>query len=846
MVKEMANEPVQVVLNPGQIREPREKNPPASNGTDFFEGNDQAFGAHRNEIAASLQAVLSHLEDPAYLTRFGGLGQLQVVMAPRSIAKSHRPQSRLFRSTLTPHVGTASVGQPIYAVTPSTLRAVIAEVRAAEIVVAQKLVVRTGQMVANPSRARCEVGGIERILLWSEPDKRRFSAAEASAWLSQAATGGKYFIELFPVRTASRDASLALAERESLRTLKTELVALGVEASRVSSETAQGIRAITLRVQTPDMPALVAIAPHDDNQVHAELVGGQTRVTELDPAAHERVLNTVAQNPMIRSISLPPIVSIQDEAPLELESPVPSVVFERQDGLTYPAVGVIDGGVAGPVSTWVEEIWGQLAEEDKDASHGTFISGLLVAAGTLNTYLRDQAAGCLLYDLDVLPADPTGAGIEFASYYPDGVIGFMDEVESAVEHFRQTRAVRVYNFSINITSPGNESRYGFVARRLDEIASRLDVLFVISAGNLDPADFRREWAADPLIALADLTSDRLGFLSEPGESLFNTSVSALNPPGLEYQVPFALARYSRRGPGLRGAVKPDFAHIGGSGSPSADRGSGLFSLDVSGRIVAGAGTSYAAPLVARRLADLDSMIEGDVSREMLLALMVHHARRPEVMQHKAVLPVSRNLIGFGVPGTAEEMLQSGDSEITLIFNSVVQPKEHAKLDFAWPPSLVRDGKCRGYARLTLVARPVLAYEHGDERIRVNIDAKLMQAQKNGGYENQLKAVTGRVASNSDHPSEQELLKEAMKWQVVKTFDLKMMGKGPSSNWRFFVEYLTRADEDLPQRGVEFCAILTIGDQKREAPVFQEMRQILLQQGIRTSDIQTAIRVRAQT
>jgi hypothetical protein len=843
----LANEPVQVVLNPRRIAEPREKTPRVDNGTDFFEGRNEAFRIHRNELIASLEAVLAILEEPNYRALFGGLGQLQVFMAPRAFAKSHRPQEKLFRATLTPHVGTASVGQPIYALTPGTLRHVIAEVRAAEVEVELKLVRRTGKMKASPSRARCEVGAIQRVSLWSEPDKRSFSAVDAAAWLSRAATGGKYFIELFPVATASREPTLAIAERDSLRSLEVDLTSLGVETRSVMSERSRGVNAFTVRVQPPGTQASVAIAGFNERTSDTRPAADQVLVTTTDVEAHERILVRIAQNPMIRSIALPPLVSTQDDAPFayELEADVPEGVFERHDEASYPGVGVIDGGVAGPISSWVEEIWGQLSQDDKDASHGTFISGLLVAAGTLNTYLRTQTPGCLLYDLDVLPADPSGAGAEFARYYPDGVIGFMDEIESAVEHFRQSRGVRVYNFSINITSPGNGSRYGFVARRLDEIASRLDVIFVISAGNLDSADFRREWATDPAVALADLASDPVGFLSEPGESLFNVSVSALNPPGLEYQVPFALARYSRRGPGLRGGVKPDFAQIGGSGSPTKSRGSGLFSLDLSGRIVAGAGTSYAAPLVARRLADLDSLIEGDVSREMLLALMVHHARRPEVMQHKAVLPAARNLIGFGVPGSAEDMLQSGDAEITLVFNSVIQPKEQAKLDFGWPPSLVRNGKCRGYARLTLVARPVLAYEHGDERIRVNIDAKLMQEQKDGGYVNQLKAVTGRIATDSERPSEQELLKEAMKWQVVKTFDLKMTGKGPSSNWRFFIEYLTRADENLPQSGVEFCAILTIGDQRREAPVFQEMRQILIQQGISSADIQTAIRARAQ-
>jgi hypothetical protein len=844
----MANEPVQVVLNPADLREPREKQPPANNGTDFFEGNDAAFRAHRDDLLASLEMILVALEDPAYLTQFNGLGQLRVFMRTRAIAKSHRPQTKLFRASLTPHVGTAGVGQPIYSITPDTLRGVIASVRAAEIQVDLKLVRRTGEMVASPSRERCEVGAIERVSLWSEPDKRDFSAADASAWLARASTGGNYFVELFPAKSAARAPALAIAESQSLLALRAEFFELGANVRSVASETSPGVRALSLRVQKPGSPSLIAIDAGNEEAEHGLETGQALDSASVDPDDHQRVLSRVASNPMVRSIALPPIVSVEDEIPIqfELDTDAPDDIFARQAGASYPGIGVIDGGIAGPIAAWVEESWGQLAEADKDASHGTFISGLLVAAGRLNTYLNDQTPGCILYDVDVLPADPTGTGREFARYYPDGVIGFMDEIESAVEHFRETQDVRVFNFSINITSPGNGSRYGYVARKLDEIARSLDVIFVISAGNLAPADFRREWNADPAVAIADLAGDRVGFLSEPGESLFNTSVSALNPPGIEYQVPFALARYSRRGPGLRGAVKPDFAHIGGSGSPTGDRGSGLFSVDENGRIVAGAGTSYAAPLVARRLADLDHLIDGPVSREMLLALLVHHSHRPEVMQHKAVLPASRNLIGFGVPASAEDMLQSGDSEITLVFNSTIQPKQQAKLDFAWPASLVRDGKCRGYARLTLVARPVLAYEHGDERIRVNIDAKLMQEQKGGGFANQLNASTGRPTTNSDHPSEQELLREAMKWQVVKTFDLKMTAKGPSSNWRFFVEYLTRADEDLPQAGVEFCAVLTIGDQQRTAPVFQEMRQILAQQGIRTADVQTAIRARAQT
>ncbi len=37
----------------------------------------------------------------------------------------------------------------------------------------------------------------------------------------------------------------------------------------------------------------------------------------------------------------------------------------------------------------------------------------------------------------------------------------------------------------------------------------------------------------------------------PAESIRNISVNAINPAGLSSCVPYALASYSRRGPGLR-------------------------------------------------------------------------------------------------------------------------------------------------------------------------------------------------------------------------------------------------------------------------------------------------------
>ena len=73
----------------------------------------------------------------------------------------------------------------------------------------------------------------------------------------------------------------------------------------------------------------------------------------------------------------------------------------------------------------------------------------------------------------------------------------------------------------------------------------------------------------------------------------------------------------------------------------------------------------------------------------------------------------------------------------------------------------------------------------------------------------------------------------------KTFP---QGVGPSSNWRLFVEYLTRAGEVMPEGGVPFTAIITISDPEGERPVFNDMRQNLQALGATIADIRTAARI----
>jgi hypothetical protein len=444
-----------------------------------------------------------------------------------------------------------------------------------------------------------------------------------------------------------------------------------------------------------------------------------------------------------------------------------------------------------------------------------------------------------LVDVAVFPSVP-GA---FSDYYPEGVPQFFDEMETAVADARSRHRVRIFNMSLNIVQPVSADRYSLHAARLDQIADAHDALFFISAGNLNAQDLRPEWPVDATTALAHLAAARNDGMFMPAESIRNVAVAALNPPGDPSKVAFAPTRYSRRGPGLRAGNKPDLAHVGGFGSSTGPIGHGLFSIAPDGAIIDGCGTSYASPLVAKTAAALAHAIEGDVSRETLIALLVHNASVPAPLLEKPLLSSARHLVGFGVPQAAHEILQTGDHEITLVFATRVKPKQQINFNFNWPASLVGPGgKCRGRAKLTVVASPPLDQRFGAEFVRVNIFGALQQEQEDGGWKGKLDPLYLPGGAEGAH-LEAELIEHGFKWSPVKVYAKSMpKGVGKSSNWRLALEYLTRAGEQMPEEGVPFTAILTISDIGKSQPVFNEMRQTLTAIGVKVADIRTAARI----
>jgi hypothetical protein len=825
--------PIQIVLNTENYEEAREM---AGGGPrkDFFANRDREFREHKTQLLNQLAGISKALETQPRTD----IGYVKVVLRRSAWAKSHRPLRSLFKPDRTPLVGGGDIGVMIFEALPESIALVAAEVRRAEEQTTLRFVAALGKEVPHPSATRSETGAIERIEIYGPSDKRTFSLDQAIAWLSDPITGSSYEVELF--EAPPPHSALDAYDRSHQRLFQSFVDGLGAVGSGLTVQRlatrVQSQPLLSIRLDQSGGPALMrlTIAPRTDRR---------RSVAPFDPtiARHTRLLRFLDEHPLVRRVSLPGVI-MRSTTSVERVRPGQAAVPIRDSSRTHPKVGIIDGGVGEALSDWVIERWDILADEDADFAHGSFIGGLCVLGAALNgSEVCPEPDGAELVDLAVFPNEHKAGA--FASYYPEGLPQFFDEVDTAISEARDRHGVRIFNMSLNILQPAAPGHYSAHAARLDRIAETHDAMLFISAGNIEPENLRPEWPPDTIQALSNLAIARNDGMLTPAESVRNVAVAAVNPPGHSGCIPFAPTRFSRRGPGVRAGVKPDLAHVGGSGSPQAPVGHGLFSITADGSVLDGCGTSYATPLAAKTAAALDHAIEGDVSRETLIGLLVHNAKIPPPLQPKILAAVARQLVGFGVPPSADQILQTDDHEITLVFASRIRRDQQITFRFVWPSSLVDPARrCCGSAKLTVVSTPPLDPRFGSEFVRVNVEAALQQEQSDGRWKGRLDAIY--LPSRTETPVfEAELIEHGLKWSPVKVYAKTMpRGVGESSNWRLSVNYLTRAGEAMPEEGVPFTAILTISDPAGTKPVFNDLRQTLTALGVQIADIRTAARI----
>ena len=823
----MANSPVQIVLNTNDFIEALD-NKGGGPSKDFFAGNDSDFVEHRG----NLQKQLSEIRSMQLVNSFAKISYAKVTLKQAALAKSHRPTSQVFKRDIAPVIGAGDLGELFVELTPESINEINRKVGQAETETRYKE--KNGKSEPNPTRLRSEVGAIQDIIPYTASDKRKFSVKEAVEWFSNPQTGGAYMVELFEAPPARQDWDLLSQYKFDLfKSFVDGLEGMGngLFASRVTTGIGSAI-IFGIRLEKSASAPIIQLFPSSSSANKP----GEKRIIDFDTKKHSELLDFLGKHPLVKRITLPPII-MQSSPAGTIKRGRTFTIPSIKSNTSYPKVCVVDGGVSDIYGDWIEDRWGLISPSDKDENHGTFIAGLAIIGQTLNgSAICREVDGCKIIDLDILPL-----ANRYDTYFPKP-FQFFTELESAVQELKARTGVRIFNFSMNIEEHASTTGYSLFAQLLDKIAEENDVVFVISAGNTHPVDMRREWPDDAFEAVKILASSRNDAIKKPAESCRNVSVSALNPPNMDGVVPYALSSYSCRGPGLRVGLKPDFAHIGGSGTLHPTVGHGLLSLDVSGKIVDGCGTSYAAPNVAKTLASLDHSIEGSVSRETLIALGIHHAVMPESLNDKSLRNVTKHLVGFGIPNGSEDILNGDPSAITLVFANRAISGHKMSFKFSWPSSLVLDGKCFGHAKLTIVSTPRFDYRYGAEFVRINIDAALRQMQKNGNYLGRLSAIY-TPDEGDGILYEKDQIEHSFKWSPVKVYEKTFpRGVGPTTEWRLDVEYLARDGVTIPRDGVPFTAILTISDPNKEKPVFNDVRQMLQSLGVQAVDIKTAARI----
>lgn len=784
----MAENQIQFVLNPRMFIGDKDLVNGFGPNKDFFEGNDDEFVAHKEFLVHGLESV----SDASRKNVYSRITYAKVKLRSDAIAKSHRPTKSLFtqkkRSIV---VGGAGVGEMLIEMHPGAIETTVQAINRAEDVSRDR-----------PSRARSEVGAIQSIQAYSAEDRVPFSPAEVTAWKEQGIVSNGYYVDIFhPLHWLMEPLQISEDFKNLLLSFKDKLDSLPYVDYK--------------ELMTPGYGGQVFVHIESDSDEDYE-------------AKNVELLSFFAEHPLVRKVIAAPSLSSFTAA----EGVGMDVNVTAPDDISsYPVLGVIDNGIPDVFEGWKVYTWSELLDAFRVEEHGSRIAGLLVKGNELNgTELVPETDGCRLADLFMFPSDGN-----WEEAYPQGVENFFESLRNAVEEAKETSGARIFNLSMNQKSRNqSEGWYSIVAKKLDGISDELDVQFVISAGNLPVNQMRDEWIpADPEHNTESLSTEHIAL--PPAESIRGISVMALNPNGLS---PTA---YTRIGPACPAGVKPDVAYVGGS----AERDSGLSSINMTGQKVLVNGTSMSAPLVAKIMAAVDNKIGGNTTLELLKALMIHHAEYPDVIQDEVYDEARKNLYGFGVPASSEAILTEDDHSFTFVVVDRIPSDKKLSLSFPWPASLKRpDGSCRGDIKLTLVSRPLLDGVFGEELVRENITAYLRAGAANGRKKGLMKFVFSDV--DDDEPAEEEnLIKDSFKWNPIKVSYAKLSRKKIVGDVFLEIEYLSREGMGPNYDGVPFAAILTISDPKGEAPVNREMKVAMQDLGVQLSDIQVAAQIRGQ-
>ena len=302
-------------------------------------------------------------------------------------------------------------------------------------------------------------------------------------------------------------------------------------------------------------------------------------------------------------------------------------------------------------------------------------------------------------------------------------------LREVIEYFAPL-GVKIFNLSVNIrnlswnkNAKRTHPRRSWVARTIDELARKHDVVIIVSTGNIPPIDIR-EFQNDGQPYPTYFANEEACIL-DPGQAALAVTIGSIAPTTLaEGQVARATAiamreqasPFTRCGPGIRKETKPDLIDYGGNYlrddeggqiRPNRALGVAVATHQLTPALRYDSGTSFAAPRAAHKLA----LILGDLktlgiapSASLLKAFLVNSARcrisGEELDEFQTAVGADqwRNVLGYGMADDVRATECDAHS-VVLFYQGAIKPDTITFFDVPVPTNLREAG--REIKRLTV-------------------------------------------------------------------------------------------------------------------------------------------------
>ena len=489
----------------------------------------------------------------------------------------------------------------------------------------------------------------------------------------------------------------------------------------------------------------------------------------------------------VRPVDLPPRVGLElalaftpiqelDDVP-EPPNEAPGVVVLDSDLATghpviAPAVGDAQSFLPG------------LSDADEHG-HGTFVSGIA---------LYDDVAECVR-TRSFIPELRIFSGRVLDQNNRSDPHLIENQVEKAVRYFVNQYGCRIFNLSYgDLNKPYRDRHVAGLAVTLDSLSRELDVLFVVPTGNFDgdedgPDNWHGEYPTyltgdasvllDPAPALSALTVGSLARYERSGRWANDPSYR----PVARSDQP---SPFTRHGPSVNGAIKPDVVDYGGNMIVDARTGRPMTGIHGAGELstalrfatgqpfAVDSGTSFAAPRVAHAAARILKEYP-DVSVDCCRALLVAHARTPAACTQLFAtdLEAVRKVTGYGQVDRSA-LYQSLERCVTLWAEDSIGNRHHHFFEIPVPAEFWSSGRRARELTVALAYRPTVRTTRVDYRAAA-IRFKLVQA-------NSLDEVVNRFDAAVDIDSTTKI-QERQSGRLITELD-RSRGTVQASTWTF--------------------------------------------------------------